>query len=358
MWVIPKSLSSSFPSARVGADSTEDSPRQSHLDQFAQSFVWRGKPFVSSTWLLRWKRVPWMLALFSLTSTMSPTRFSKDYARWLKSVTLLSLRVFPASRGRRPASDKEPRTSDGSGTESLGSFAWFDPESCSLRTCQASLTEDSDMSSLPLPKSGSLRNGRLYERPPLALRIDGRDSSFLEYPTPAASTYGRNKGGQNPEGPERPSLETWAKTWPTPTAKIGEDSQTHRSGNRTKELLLTGQAAAFRQAPTATGPESPGHSGLPSPGKKSNEWETPTTGPNTKSEKAMRRFRDGGQSSTPGLAQQAAGVVSMKNAKKRLNPLFVAWLMGWHWLIPEWIFSECSEMESSRNKQSSPTENS
>ena len=42
-------------------------------------------------------------------------------------------------------------------------------------------------------------------------------SGFGLLPTPSATTYGRNKGGQNPNGPERPSLETMAKAGMLPT---------------------------------------------------------------------------------------------------------------------------------------------
>ena len=41
------------------------------------------------------------------------------------------------------------------------------------------------------------------------------------YPTPTAVSYGRNKGGANPEGKVRLSLESMARKgqWPTPTAR-------------------------------------------------------------------------------------------------------------------------------------------
>lgn len=40
-------------------------------------------------------------------------------------------------------------------------------------------------------------------------RTDGSGYGWL--PTPSAASYGRNKGGANPDGKERPSLETMAK---------------------------------------------------------------------------------------------------------------------------------------------------
>ena len=46
-------------------------------------------------------------------------------------------------------------------------------------------------------------------------------SSIPRLPTPTAARYGRNKGGSNPTGPERISLDTMASRgqWPTPTTQ-------------------------------------------------------------------------------------------------------------------------------------------
>ena len=55
-----------------------------------------------------------------------------------------------------------------------------------------------------------MRDGALFRRPQLEpLTAETGYSSLL--PTPTASSYGRNKGGANPNGPARPSLATMAK---------------------------------------------------------------------------------------------------------------------------------------------------
>ena len=56
------------------------------------------------------------------------------------------------------------------------------------------------------------------------LRTD--ENGFGLLPTPSETPYGRNKGGQNRDGPERPSLETMAKNGmlPTPQAYSHKDS--------------------------------------------------------------------------------------------------------------------------------------
>ena len=106
-------------------------------------------------------------------------------------------------------------------------------------------------------------------------------------PSPEAPTNGL-LGRQAPRAME-------GEMWSTPTAKCSEDSQTHRSGDRSGELLLTGQAAVFL-------------SFLPVPA-------TSTAG---------------GEFSEPTstLPPPSAGT------KRRLSPEFVGWLMG---MPPGWL---------------------
>lgn len=67
----------------------------------------------------------------------------------------------------------------GSGLTSHAPFAYFDPDSSSLKTCAATFLSDSEMSSPTLPPSGSLRNGWLYERPMSVRATKGSASSGL-----------------------------------------------------------------------------------------------------------------------------------------------------------------------------------
>ena len=80
------------------------------------------------------------------------------------------------------------------------------------------------MSSETLPVSGSMRGGTVCPQPPWVRRISGGGSSSL-LPTPTASSYGTNPGGQAGRvGKVRPSLETMARhgLWPTPTASMAD----------------------------------------------------------------------------------------------------------------------------------------
>jgi hypothetical protein len=83
------------------------------------------------------------------------------------------------------------------------SFAQYDPDTSSWRTSQLSFEIDSlgEPSSPTFTKWGSMRNGRLYERPILAPRIGAKGST--SWPTPRA-TMARMR--TNPGRPGRPNL--------------------------------------------------------------------------------------------------------------------------------------------------------
>lgn len=66
-----------------------------------------------------------------------------------------------------------------SGRISPTPFAYYDPESSCWRTSQATLALDLTPSSVTLPRSGSMRNGELFERPTLEPRIDASGCSSL-----------------------------------------------------------------------------------------------------------------------------------------------------------------------------------
>jgi hypothetical protein len=144
------------------------------------------------------------------------------------------------------------------------------------------------------------------------------------WPTPSASET-RQGFQRRPDGmasdQNQQSLTTVAMLWATPTAKISEDSQTHRSGKRSEELLLTGQAKAL-----------------------SVQWATPrakedgqyqySRGDKTKPVQTLT-----GQAFSH-LDQETSTLGETSSPERRsLNPLFVEWLMGWP---PGWTSFACS----------------
>ena len=104
------------------------------------------------------------------------------------------------------------------GQSSPACLAWFDPDSHSLRTAQCSLFEDSTACYLALPRSGTMRNGRVYPRPPLALPTSEIESGYWQTPV-ADDCMDRAKGKVNSRG--EPKLSAQVKLWPTPTKSDG-----------------------------------------------------------------------------------------------------------------------------------------
>lgn len=71
------------------------------------------------------------------------------------------------------------------GKNTSDSFAIFDPNSLSLKTPQTSFVADSMKYSMILPRSGTMRNGKCYQRVSLVSHIHAKDCSLWR--TPMAS---------------------------------------------------------------------------------------------------------------------------------------------------------------------------
>jgi len=122
------------------------------------------------------------------------------------------------------------------GANTPESFANYDPDTCLWKTYQLCLFEDYQLYSETWPRSGMMRNGSAYRRPPLVRRIGAIESSL--WPTPVA-----NDDNKSPEahmamkarmvgGPRNTisSLNVMVKAiqqgkyphlWPTPTVPNG-----------------------------------------------------------------------------------------------------------------------------------------
>lgn len=204
----------------------------------------------------------------------------------------LSLVDSPVSPGASPANASDCSTPDGFGPILQGSFAKWDPASCSWKTRQASLLEEaSPLFSGRWPRSGLLLRGHAMSArdwvPPIsgnglqswptALSNNCKGKSggdyqdlckavetwawSLPWPTPCASSSGGNKSlGAN--AVYRPSLNSIGRLWNTPIA-----SEDEGTGYRTRGTpKLKGQALEFgHQVGMQTGNFCPESSGLPSP---------------------------------------------------------------------------------------------
>ena len=258
------------------------------------SATWNGKPIRPQSWRNVCKTAPSVRRLSGLTSP--PSTLERGVDAWISSLADSRARTS-AWPGLGPASKANDLDSGQSFAVSIASLA---PDGCSLRTSQPSLFADSSESSVTLPRSGALRNGCVYERPTWAPRTGAIGSSYSrnEYPTPSATPYGSSQNGEGHVRPTNgtPSLETWA----TPM------SRDHRSGSVSPETLAK----------------------------------------NTRplSEQVLGR-----------QGQSEIGDTSRSTSSRRMNPAFVAWLMGlpWWWTQPVAISSARWAMASYRSKQRS-----
>lgn len=137
MWIIPRNLPTSH-SVQGTEESTSDSIERL-AELFAQSLMWRSKPFQSSTWLKRLKRVSWIQPLSS--QTLKPFLGDSIVTEWTSS-----LGASLVNHLARPDEEPEMKTQDTFGPiSSKESESWEDLPLFSLRTLkglsQANLKE-------------------------------------------------------------------------------------------------------------------------------------------------------------------------------------------------------------------------
>lgn len=96
-----------------------------------------------------------------------------------------------------------------------GSLAMFDPVSCSWKTAQLSLLEDSEQCSVTWPRSGMTVDGLCWALPMSGRRTSGTDSGW--WPTPCATDTSNRKPGD--------SIHISASGLPKYVAANGEKSQ-------------------------------------------------------------------------------------------------------------------------------------
>ena len=99
----------------------------------------------------------------------------------------------PVSLSALPASNSPKKMSDGSGLNSSGAFAWYDPGSSSWRTYQACFITEWEMYSGGFPRAGTMQSGRLYLRHSLVPPTFAQEFFSLGPPitwnTPCARDY-------------------------------------------------------------------------------------------------------------------------------------------------------------------------
>ena len=275
----------------------------------------RGKPMRPQYWQNKWKKGGFIRRLFGLT--LSPSTANLGVEKWISS-----LEVSPASHGVSQGNKKELRTSDGYGTILKESFARFNQDSYSWRTSQASLMGDYLPYSSPWPKSGSMLNGALYERPMLAQIITEIEYSFSHtVPTPTLAES-KNSPYQTSNGKRYPTTLGYVQMFPTPTAQEAQKAGKYAKGQMGQSLSAMA--------------------------KRGQLFNTPTT-------------RDGANATLPpsqaNWGSLTGDMIRLGEARPGgvLNPEWVEWLMNWP---IGWTDLEHAETESSHFKQESHIQSS
>jgi len=316
MWIYVPGQTGSR-SSPESADSI--SPSDWRVRMLERSATWRGRHSQCRVWSQRCKREPWMALLCGRMPRPSTAR--RGLALWMES--LRASRVNPSLL---PEKEKPKTTNAGCGEKSPASFAKHEHGSSFLRTCRGSylpgLEPPSETYSDRWPAWGSMRSGVCYRQAPWV---------------PPTSECG---GSASEPG------------WQTPLAASGIGSEyTYSNGDHTRPFVsLIGQAM---QAQWGTPRASDGEKG--GPGQSFGAGGVPLAAQVAKEDWATPTARDYKDRSNPSenvptnclLGRQAPrtnvlGEQSSTNtpgSPRRLNPIFVAWLMGYPflWVHPEWI---------------------
>ncbi len=319
MWLLPRSSSCALASAcsakalPPGSGTSEELPAlwvTSSGTPMLRLFSWRG-----------WQARRWSQRLYG-PGTLRMSDGSAGLAQWIAS-----WRDSLASRTPWPADAKEPTTPDGFGRQSPSAFAWFDPESSCWKTSPGcDLLGECLPYSQTWPRSGSVSNGTACERPTWARPISG--SGFSSWPT-SRSTDG-SKGGPNQRGSSGDlMLPSAAANWATPRANDSETRGTVAERSA-QELVSMAQNWPTPASRDQKGENSMAHM-IRADGRTDGR-----TGKNHADQLpnfVMLHFslRD------PMMTDGQKSSQQDQTSRRRLNPQFVDWLMGWP---PGWTSTE------------------
>ena len=220
----------------------------------------------------------------------------------------------------------------------LDSLMKYNPDTQSWKTSEQSLFEGSIKFSGRFPRSGMMRNGKIYALPMSERRIKGKGFGSWLIPTPTANPELPNHGS-NSKGPHNlteVALTNWnpGENWPTPTASMmtiqdmeqakysGKDQKRPKyreifptpdasyRGARKTDLIQNNSTVIRRKSGQKRGMDLQTYVKM---------WPTPTA----------RDWKDGrsiGDAPVNGLLGRAVNPSSKTGS---LSPMWVEWLMGY-----------------------------
>lgn len=308
-------------------------------ERLASSATWRGKHMQPQFWRRAWRKASWFRRLSG--ATLEPSTLDRGVESWIAS-----LRESRVSRIAPPANNADTTTNAPCGPSSSASLTNVDPPWSSSKTSQLSLDGFENPEKLYADWVTRCRTLSSSLRKTLAHRIDANGCS--SWHTPRANDSEKRGDVANEK---RSGLYAQVQ-WQTPSVADTDGGRMARSGDRSDEMLLKGQANKW-PTPNAHDGMWPGSDETSTQGanlkRDAESWptpKTPTGGPEARIGRAARgsggedlearalmfptpRF---GPHGTPGAglrhpAIETAGPKSSPNART-LNPLFVEWLMG------------------------------
>ena len=259
-----------------------------------------GKPTLRPLSWRGWKTRPWIRLLSGTIS--DPSTAQRGVDAWTSS-----LRASRASRTATPENSAGTTTNERSGHTSSASSRSAIPRPSSLRTSRGSCDWPSLFGN-GFEEWVSAQLRRCYTPPRKLARSRSGDECFSFSPAPTASLYGRSKGGQKPNGPERPSMNWLVEALPAPTARDGTPRGL-QVDERGKRISRSGQRHSV---------------GLP---EAVHILPSPTAG-DAKSSGAAGYSTASGRHSGTTPSDAVLGAASA-GRRGRLSPLLSEWVMGW-----------------------------
>lgn len=312
------------------------------------SATWRTKSRPARTWSKAFAPGSYLTRLFGPIS--SPSTRARGVALWTES-----LAVTRASHSVSQGSASAPTIRATSGHTSPTSFGQLSLDGASSRTSAVICDWDSAKSPRTFEQWATALRRHCGERRKSAPRTAESASSSSLWTTP---TKGDGDGGQTQPSAARRmgggdrSLRVDAAQWPTPT-----NAMTTGAGTQGRDGGLNLQTSAERWA-TPTSHERTHTPRRVDHGEQlanqADRWAAPTS----------RDWKDGAEPSMEVATNSLLGRQALRamhgptflnaTGPRRLNPLFVQWLMGW----PELTCFASMETESSHSRQQPRSESS
>lgn len=351
-WIVPSGIRSDFAAASgCSILQSASAPSNSESSVVLRCYASGTLTPRPSSWH-GWKTRPWSRALFgaAICGTSTPDLF----AAWWTS----SRRGSRVSRTRSQGSNLETPTSEATATtgadlsrNSCESWPSVAPPWCSAKTCLPGFDMDgfdlSERSYLEWVTRSKARSLSLRNR----LKRVTSGSGCSSWPTAQASD------GEKMSHPQRDgdrTLTSEAKTWPTPSAhdgrRPGVDDKSTQGANLNRDAVL------IWQTPSARDQERSGFRGWDRSdeaklGGQAKQWGTPAAHQRSHSPREVDHGVQLANQVCSLPAQAPTGEQFPPTSGRRLNPAFVAWLMGapWWWTRAEPISFGAREVQSFRS---------